>query len=129
LFRAFSDASKDSAIGVIILAGAGGRAFCAGADQNKEESPEYRVVGGSVGRTITNATKPVIAMVDGYAIGSGNWLAYLCDFTLASERSIFGQTGPRVGSSPTGWLVSYLARVIGEKRAREMWMLCRQYSA
>ncbi|MDP7627496.1 MAG: enoyl-CoA hydratase-related protein, partial [SAR202 cluster bacterium] len=71
----------------------------------------------------------VIAMVDGFAIGSGNILAYMCDFTIASERSTFGQTGPRVGSPATGWEIGYLANVVGQKRAREIWMLSQQYSA
>ena len=128
-YNAIVDASTDCVIGVIVLTGSGDRAFCAGADQNEEETPEYRMMAKSLARGITNATKPVIAAVNGYAIGSGNWLAYICDFTIASENAIFGQTGPRVGSPPTGWNIPYLAWVVGEKRAREMWMMCRQYSA
>ena len=131
--RTFSEATlrfrDDDEAWVAIITGAGDKAFCAGADQNEEEVPEYRMTARSVARAITNAPKPVIAAVNGYAIGSGNWIAYLCDLTLASENAIFGQTGPRVGSPPTGLNVPYLVRVIGEKRAREMWMLCRQYSA
>lgn len=129
LYEAITDAAVDPTVGVIVLTGAGDKAFCAGADQNEEEVPEYRMTARSVARAITNAPKPVIAAVNGYAIGSGNWIAYLCDLTLASENAIFGQTGPRVGSPPTGLNVPYLVRVIGEKKAREMWMLCRQYGA
>ena len=77
---------------------------------------------------IRSMPQPVIAMVDGDAIGSGNILAYICDFTICSDRSSFGQIGPRVGSPATGYFVSYLQRVVGEKRAREIWMLCRQYT-
>ena len=78
---------------------------------------------------IRDAPKPVIAKVRGYAIGGGNVLATLCDLTIASDRAVFGQVGPRVGSVDPGWGTAYLARVIGEKRAREMWFLCRRYTA
>ena len=129
LHQALIDAERDKTVGVVVLTGAGDKAFAAGADQNEPETPQYRRLCESVMRAITNASKPVIAMVNGYAIGGGHWLHYLCDFTVASENAIFGQTGPRVGSLPAGWNISYLAWVVGEKRAREIWMLCRQYNA
>ncbi len=134
LLDAFNRASWDDAIGVIVLAGAGERAFCTGGDQSDHE-------GGYGGRgivglpieevhgAIREAPKPVIARVQGYAIGGGNVLATVCDLTIASEKAQFGQVGPRVGSVDPGFGTAYLARLVGEKRAREMWYLCRRYSA
>jgi 1,4-dihydroxy-2-naphthoyl-CoA synthase len=116
---------------VVVISGAGPNAFCSGRDQAEDRStPEYS--GSSESDfmdLIRKMPKPVIAMVDGFAIGSGNILAYTCDFTVASTRSRFGQTGPRVGSPAAGFAVGYLAHVIGQKRAREMWMLTQQYTA
>jgi len=134
LIEAFSDAGWDSAIGVIVLAGAGERAFCTGGDQSAHDG--HYDGRGSIGMpieqlhaVIREVPKPVIARVQGYAIGGGNVLATLCDLTIASERAVFGQVGPKVGSVDPGWGTAYLASVVGEKRAREIWYLCRRYSA
>ena len=127
---ALQNAREDDSIRVVVIAGAGPNAFCSGRDQSEDRSsPEYSGASeedfmGSIRRM----PKPVIAEVDGFAIGSGNILAYMCDFTVASERSTFGQTGPRVGSPAAGFGVGYLASVVGQKRAREIWMLTQQYS-
>jgi dihydroxynaphthoic acid synthetase len=132
LTLAFEDSGVDNTIGVIVLSGEGERAFCVGGDVNWEKNGglERQVLEPySLNITISRCPKPVIARVHGYAIGGGNHLAYYCDFTIASENSIFGQNGPRVGSPATGATVNYSARIVGHKRAREMWMLCRQYSA
>ncbi len=134
MIDAFRDAETDDEIGVIVLTGAGPRAFSSGGDQAKKE-------GGYGGRGLTgmpieelhdairDTRKPVIAKVRGYAIGGGNVLATLCDLTIASESAQFGQAGPRVGSVDPGWGTAYLARVVGEKKAREIWYLCRRYNA
>jgi 2-ketocyclohexanecarboxyl-CoA hydrolase len=134
LIDAFGRASWDRTIGVIVLAGAGERAFCTGGDQSAHS-------GGYDGRgtiglpvedlhtAIRDAPKPVIARVQGYAIGGGNVLAALCDLTIASDKAIFGQVGPKMGSVDPGFGTAYLARIVGEKKAREMWYLCRRYSA
>lgn len=130
---ALARASDDTGVGVVVLTGAGGKAFSSGGDV-KERSPEgygdsSLGRGLSIMRLIKSMPKPVIAMVDGYAIGWGNIVAFNCDLTICSERSIFGQTGPRVGSYDVGWGTTYLSRVVGPKKAREIWFLCRQYSA
>ncbi len=134
MLEAVRDADDDRAIGVIVLAGAGDRAFCSGGDNSSRD-------GGYGGRglvgmpieelhsAIRDARKPVIAKVQGYAIGCGNVLATVCDLTIASEKAVFGQVGPRVGSVDPGWGTAYLARLVGEKRAREIWFLCRRYTA
>ena len=136
LVQAFSDAREDPEIGVIILTGAGPLAFCSGGDQKVRGNGGY--VGGDgvprlnvldFQRMIRTCPKPVIAMVAGYAIGGGHVLHMLCDLTIAAENARFGQTGPRVGSFDGGWGASYMARMIGQKRAREVWFLCRQYDA
>ena len=129
--EALQDAGRDSDIRVVVIAGSGPNAFCSGRDQGEDRtSPEYSGTSEtSFMDLVKYLPKPVIAMVDGYAIGSGNILAYTCDFTVASTRSIFGQTGPRVGSPAAGAGVAYLAHVVGQKRAREIWMLTQQYSA
>ncbi|OWU83131.1 dihydroxynaphthoic acid synthetase [Oceanicola sp. 22II-s10i] len=134
MILAFRDADNDPAIGVIVLAGAGERAFCTGGDQTAHEgSYDGRGVVGlpieELHTAIRDARVPVIARVQGYAIGGGNVLATLCDITIASEKAIFGQVGPKVGSVDPGWGTAYLARVIGEKKARELWYFCRRYSA
>lgn len=122
-------------IGVIVLAGSGDKAFCTGGDWSAHGDAGYDGR-GTVGlpieelqSTIRDVPKPVIARVQGYAIGGGNVLATLCDFTIASDNAIFGQVGPKVGSVDPGFGTAYLARVVGEKRAREIWYLCRRYSA
>lgn len=136
LNTAFQDAADDPEVGVIVITGAGKRAFCAGGDVNDENE---EVFGGGAdtmdGLMMTlydlfkACPKPVIAKVRGYAIGGGNHLAYMTDFTIASSDAIFGQNGPRVASPAQGWLVGTLASVVGLKRAKEMWMLCRRYTA
>jgi 2-ketocyclohexanecarboxyl-CoA hydrolase len=126
----------DPEVGVVALTGAGERAFCAGGDQKQRaETGDYGPSETGVfevenlHRTIRQVPKPVIAAVNGYAIGGGHVLHLLCDLTIASETARFGQNGPRVGSFDAGFGTAYMARVIGEKRAREVWMLCRQYDA
>lgn len=126
-------AAADRDVGIIVLTGVGERAFCVGGDINWEKG-----AGGKSGlqdlnftfnRQIAECPKPVIARVNGYAIGGGHHIAYFCDFTIAAEHAIFGQNGPRVGSPAGGYIVSHSANVIGHKRARELWMLCRRYTA
>jgi len=134
LIHALNRAGWDKSIGVIVLAGAGDRAFSTGGDQSAHNG---RYDGrGMIGLPveelqglIRDVPKPVIARVQGYAIGGGNVLATLCDFTIASERAVFGQVGPKVGSVDPGFGTAYLARVVGEKKAREIWYLCRRYTA
>ena len=123
-------------IAVVVLTGAGDKAFCSGGDMHVKGRGGY-VDGQGVARLnildvqkqIRSLPKPVIAMVNGYAIGGGHVLHVVCDLSIASENAIFGQTGPRVGSFDAGFGSSYLARVVGQKKAREIWFLCRQYSA
>jgi 2-ketocyclohexanecarboxyl-CoA hydrolase len=134
LIHALNRAGWDKAIGVIVLAGAGDKAFCTGGDQSAHDGKyDGRGMIGlpveELQSLIRDVPKPVIARVQGYAIGGGNVLATLCDFTIASERAQFGQVGPKVGSVDPGFGTAYLARVVGEKKAREMWYLCRRYSA
>lgn len=121
---------------VIVLTGAGDKAFCSGGDQNvkgkggyigKDGVPRLNVL--DVQKQIRSLPKPVIAMVNGYAIGGGHVLHVICDLSIASDNAIFGQTGPHVGSFDAGFGSSYLARIVGQKKAREIWFLCRQYSA
>jgi len=134
LIHAFSQASWDKSAGVIVLSGAGDKAFCTGGDQSAHDGKyDGR---GTIGlqveelqSAVRDAPKPVIARIQGYAIGGGNVLACLCDLTIASEKAVFGQVGPKMGSVDPGFGTAYLARVIGEKKAREMWFLCRRYSA
>jgi naphthoate synthase len=123
-------------ISVVVLTGAGDKAFCAGGDQNvkgkggyigKDGVPRLNIL--DVQKQIRSMPKPVIAMVNGYAIGGGHVLHVICDLSIASENAIFGQTGPRVGSFDAGFGSSYLARIVGQKKAREIWFLCRQYNA
>jgi naphthoate synthase len=131
---ALTDAELDSKIGVVVLTGAGDKAFCTGGDLKEAAQPGgySKDIGYwhlDVHRRIRNIPKPVIAAVNGYAIGGGHILHLICDLTIASENAKFGQAGPRVGSFDAGFGVSYLARVVGEKKAREIWFLCRQYTA
>ena len=133
---AFRRAHQDDSIGVVILTGAGDKAFCSGGDQ------KVRGDGGYVGddgvprlnvlelqRQIRTLPKPVIAMVAGYAIGGGHVLHVVCDLTIAADNAVFGQTGPKVGSFDAGYGATLLARIVGHKKAREIWYLCRQYDA
>ena len=133
---AFMDAAKDDAIGVVLFTGAGGRAFCSGGDQRIRGHAGYVDTQGSarlnvlpLQRFIREMPKPVIALVAGYAIGGGHVLHVICDITIAADNARFGQTGPRVGSFDAGYGVSMLARLVGTKKAREIWYLCRQYGA
>jgi len=136
MIRAFDDVRDDEQVGVVILTGAGPDAFCSGGDQR------VRGHGGYVGSDgvprlnvldlqmrIRYLPKPVVAMVAGYAIGGGHVLHLVCDLTIAADNARFGQTGPRVGSFDAGFGSSYLARIVGQKKAREIWFLCRQYGA
>jgi len=136
LREAFSDAHEDQHIGVIILTGAGKEAFCSGGDQrirgeggyvDEEGVPRLNVL--ELQRQIRTIPKPVIAMVAGYAIGGGHVLHLVCDLTIAADNAVFGQTGPKVGSFDAGYGATLLARIVGHKKAREIWYLCRQYSA
>lgn len=123
-------------ISIVVLTGAGDKAFCAGGDMNvkgrggyigNDGVPRLNVL--DVQKQIRTLPKPVIAMVNGFAIGGGHVLHLMCDLTIASESAIFGQTGPRVGSFDAGFGASYLARMVGQKKAREIWFLCRKYTA
>ena len=123
-------------INVVVLTGAGDMAFCAGGDMNVKGRGGYVGTDGvprlnvlDVQKQIRSLPKPVIAMVNGYAIGGGHVLHVVCDLSIASENAIFGQTGPKVGSFDAGFGSSYLARCVGQKKAREIWFLCRQYTA
>jgi 2-ketocyclohexanecarboxyl-CoA hydrolase len=136
LIHCFKRAWVSVDVGVVCLTGAGDRAFCTGGDQKQRaETGDYGPSESGLfeveylHRLVREIPKPVIAAVNGYAIGGGHVLHLLCDLTLASETARFGQTGPRVGSFDAGFGTAYLARAIGEKRAREVWMLCRQYDA
>lgn len=134
LIDAFHRAGWNKAVGVIVLTGAGDKAFCTGGDQSAHDGQyDGRGLIGlpveELHRLIREVPKPVIARVQGYAIGGGNVLATLCDLTIASENAQFGQVGPKVGSVDPGFGTAYLARVVGEKRAREIWYLCRRLSA
>jgi len=134
---ALNDAREDTKIGVIILTGKGEKAFCSGGDQRIRGSAGYedsetghlRLNVLDFQREIRTCPKPVVAMVAGYAIGGGHVLHVMCDLTIAADNAIFGQTGPKVGSFDGGYGSSYLARMVGQKKAREIWFLCRQYSA
>jgi len=141
MYDAFSDAREDQKIGVILLTGYGpskdGKyAFCSGGDQrirgdkgyvDKSGVPRLNVL--DLQKLIRSIPKPVIALVAGYAIGGGHVLHVVCDLTIAADNAIFGQTGPKVGSFDGGFGSSYLARIVGQKKAREIWYLCKQYNA
>jgi 2-ketocyclohexanecarboxyl-CoA hydrolase len=136
LIRCFKSAWADRDVGVVCLTGAGERAFCTGGDQKQRaETGDYGPSESGLfevemlHRLIRDIPKPVIAAVNGYAIGGGHVLHVLCDLTIAADTAIFGQIGPRVGSFDAGYGSAYLARVVGEKRAREIWFLCRRYDA
>ena len=137
LIDAFRHAHMAEEIGVIILTGAGEKAFCSGGDQKvRGEQGGYKDTHGvqhlnvlELQRQIRSLPKPVIAMVAGYAIGGGHVLHLVCDLTIAAENAVFGQTGPKVGSFDAGLGSSILARTVGQKKAKEIWFLCRQYDA
>ncbi|MBK6765148.1 MAG: 1,4-dihydroxy-2-naphthoyl-CoA synthase [bacterium] len=136
LQNAFLDAREDSKVGAIILTGAGDQAFCSGGDQRirgdqgyvgKDQVPRLNVL--DLQRQIRSLPKPVVAMIAGYAIGGGHVLHVVCDLSIAASNARFGQTGPRVGSFDAGFGAGYLARIVGHKKAKEIWFLCRQYDA
>jgi naphthoate synthase len=142
LYEAFLNAREDQRIGVVLFTGSSGPhtdgkyAFCAGGDQSvrgeggyidEEGTPRLNVL--DLQRLIRSMPKAVIALVAGYAIGGGHVLHMLCDLTIAADNAIFGQTGPKVGSFDGGFGSSYMARIVGQKKAREIWFLCRQYNA
>ncbi|BAU63084.1 naphthoate synthase [Stanieria sp. NIES-3757] len=141
MYDAFCDAREDSSIGVVLLTGVsphtdGKYAFCAGGDQSVRGKAGYLDDQGvprlnvlDLQRLIRSLPKVTIALVAGYAIGGGHVLHLLCDLTIAADNAIFGQTGPKVGSFDGGFGASYLARIVGQKKAREIWFLCRQYNA
>lgn len=136
LGAAFDDARNDPNVGVVILTGQGDLAFCSGGDQKVRKEAGYEGPDGvqrlnvlDLQRQIRTLPKPVIAMVAGYAIGGGHVLHLMCDLTIAAENAVFGQTGPKVGSFDGGYGASYMARIIGQKKAREIWFLCRKYNA
>jgi naphthoate synthase len=136
LIDAFAVCREDGSIGVVVLTGAGDKAFCSGGDQKIRGDQGYVDEGGvprlnvlDLQKQIRQLPKPVIAMVAGYAIGGGHVLHVVCDLTIAADNAIFGQTGPKVGSFDGGLGSSYLARIVGQKKAREIWFLCRQYDA
>lgn len=133
---AFYICRENQDINVVILTGAGDKAFCSGGDMHVKGHGGYVGTDGvprlnvlDVQKQIRSLPKPVIAMVNGYAIGGGHVLHVVCDLSIASDNAIFGQTGPKVGSFDAGFGSSYLARIVGQKKAREIWFLCRQYSA
>ena len=136
MIEAFDQAHEDASIGVVILTGEGEKAFCSGGDQkvrgdggyiDEQGVPRLNVL--ELQKRIRQIPKPVIAMVAGYAIGGGHVLHIVCDLTIAADNARFGQTGPKVGSFDGGLGASYLARIVGQKKAREIWYLCRQYDA
>ncbi len=133
---ALQDARANPSIGVLVLTGEGEKAFCSGGDQKIRGDSGYKDLQGTehlnvldFQREIRTCPKPVIAMVAGYAIGGGHVLHLMCDLTIAADNAIFGQTGPKVGSFDGGFGASYMARIVGQKKAREIWFLCRQYNA
>lgn len=133
LIHCLNKAGFDPEIGAIVLAGAGDRAFCTGGDQSAHDGnyDGRGLIGLPVEELhtiIRDVPKPVIARVQGYAIGGGNVLATICDITMCSDKAIFGQVGPKMGSVDPGYGTAYLARVVGEKKAREIWYFCRRYS-
>ncbi|MBN2308387.1 MAG: 1,4-dihydroxy-2-naphthoyl-CoA synthase [Candidatus Hydrogenedentes bacterium] len=135
--HALADARFDAGVGVIILTGEGEKAFCSGGDQRirgdagyvDDSSGAHRLNVLDFQRQMRTCPKPIIAMVAGYAIGGGHVLHLMADLTIAADTAVFGQTGPKVGSFDGGYGASYLARIVGQKKAREIWFLCRQYSA
>lgn len=136
MIHALNLAREDQDVGVVILCGAGERAFCSGGDQKIRGDSGYSDPNGverlnvlDFQRQMRALPKPVIAMVSGYAIGGGHVLHMMADLTIAADNAVFGQTGPKVGSFDGGFGASYMARIVGQKKAREIWFLCRQYNA
>lgn len=136
LRTALRDAQEDPEVGVIVLTGEGTKAFCSGGDQKIRGHAGYKDERGNehlnvlyLQKEIRQCPKPVIAKVAGYAIGGGHVLHVVCDLTIAADNAVFGQTGPKVGSFDGGFGSSYLSRIVGQKKAKEIWFLCKQYSA
>ena len=136
MIHALGEARDNPGVGVVILTGEGEKAFCSGGDQRVRGEAGYVDDGGvhrlnvlDFQRQIRTCPKPVIAMVAGYAIGGGHVLHLMCDLTIAADNAVFGQTRPKVGSFDGGYGASYMARIVGQKKAREIWYLCRQYNA
>lgn len=130
MYECVEDINKDPSIGVVILTGAGDKAFCTGGDVENESEGEFEdIIFLQCNNVLLASRKPIIAVVKGWAVGGGNHMAYCCDLTIAADNAKFAQGGPKVGSPATGWFVQYAVEVIGAKRAREMWMLCRKYNA
>ena len=136
MMDALNDAKMDSAVGVIILTGQGEKAFCSGGDQKIRGDAGYKDDSGTMHlnvldfqRQIRTCPKPIVAMVAGYAVGGGHVLHMMCDLTVSADNAVYGQTGPNVGSFDGGYGASYMARIVGQKKAREIWFLCRQYDA
>ncbi len=134
--QALADAREDADVGVIVLTGKGEKAFCSGGDQKvrgdhgyKDDKGVHRLNVLDFQKDIRFCPKPVIAAVAGYSIGGGHVLHLVCDLTIAADNAVFGQTGPKVGSFDGGLGASYMARIVGQKKAREIWYLCRQYNA
>lgn len=135
--KALEDARFDEKIGVIIFTGQGEKAFCSGGDQKirgdyggyKDDQGVHHLNVLDLQRQIRTCPKPVVAMVAGYAIGGGHVLHLVCDLTICADNAIFGQTGPKVGSFDGGFGASYMARIVGQKKAREIWFMCRKYNA
>jgi len=124
------DINKDPSIGIVILTGMGDKAFCTGGDVGAEAEGEFDdQIFFNCNKLITACKKPILAVVKGWCVGGGNHMAYCCDFTIAADNARFAQNGPKVGSPATGWPIQYAIRVLGAKKAREMWMLCRRYDA
>jgi 2-ketocyclohexanecarboxyl-CoA hydrolase len=135
LIHALRAAGNDRRIGVVVLTGAGDKAFCTGGDLSTKTDTGYAGPHGAgididtFNYTVRSLTKPVIAAVNGYALGGGNVMQVVCDLTIAADTAVFGQVGPKVGSVDAGLGTAYLTRLVGEKRAREIWFLCRRYTA
>lgn len=135
LIHALRTAGNDRRIGVVVLTGAGDKAFCTGGDLSTKTDTGYAGPHGAgididtFNYTVRSLTKPVIAAVNGYALGGGNVMQVVCDLTIAADTAVFGQVGPKVGSVDAGLGTAYLTRLVGEKRAREIWFLCRRYTA
>ncbi len=134
--HALHDARMDDRTGVIILTGEGKEAFCSGGDQSIRGNAGYKDAQGvnrlnvlDFQRQMRTCPKPIIAMIAGYAVGGGHILHLLCDISIAADNAVFGQTGPKVGSFDGGYGAGYMARIVGQKKAREIWFLCRQYNA
>jgi naphthoate synthase len=137
MLQALADARYDEQVGTIILTGFGDKAFCSGGDQRvrgdyggyQDDEGIHHLNVLDFQRDIRTCPKPVVAMVAGYAVGGGHVLHMMCDLTIAADNAMFGQTGPKVGSFDGGWGASYMARIVGQKKAREIWFLCRLYNA